>query len=295
MIVAASSFSQEENQEHNILTAKGKWYLYKYSQKFKCSDPITVEYHPGGKLEGNLSIHTSKCTSNLSKDMLEEFVLAIYNYGTPQVLFDKIWVNDTLSWNCTFPEVKRPDTLRFLHFKFIAVSDSSFNIFENGKLILEDFKDRYLENCIYKSDTLEVIRTKLIGKNDWIIKTPCEPFFFSKTSNKNTMHNKENWTVYTIKCDYPNKTTTRTIALNRSNNSFRWIWDVGRSAKQITSGYYELVRDSLLVLNSDPILHEEFLSYFNEKSKSRQGIPRYIINRSFLLKEDEIYYINPYR
>ncbi|MEX1001966.1 MAG: hypothetical protein WDZ35_07615 [Crocinitomicaceae bacterium] len=297
IFAASAAFSQSEHPENDLLTEKGKWYIYKYSKIFECSEPITVEHIPGGKLEGILSIHTPNCNSNLTKKVLDKFVREVYNFGIPEILLESVWVNDSLSWDPVRDDLdfRRPDSIKFMHFKFYSLSDSSYNIFERGNLIIKNFKDRYLENCIYKSDTFDVIRTKMLGKDEWIMKSPCEPFFFSRTKKRNSIYNEEKWKVYTIKCKYSDKSTQRTIGLNQSNNSFRWEWSLGGSTIQITSGYYELIGDSLLILKSDPNLHDEFLTFYNEESKGKHGIPRYIIKRSFLLRNDQIYYINEFQ
>lgn len=281
------------------LNYKGVWILHDIEQKLGCSKKIELTSDPSlNDIQTNMIIvKMASCDSNLvTTEKLRSYFHLLFWHGIENhENFDGVSIPSYhLLWNKNDDNFsyQRPDSITVFGRTFIQTSDSTYNVYRNDRLIVEHFKTSYFDNCIYKTDTVNVISMKQQWKNRWQIPAPCEPFHLMK-SDKNIWGSSNDWTFYSLPCERNGKLKLRTIALSK-DSLFQWNWGLG-GAELLSAGTYSIYNDTLLVLQSDFDIMDSFIEEYKLLHPDQNVASKYLIQRQYLIREDKIYFVNEYR
>ncbi|MBD3638938.1 MAG: hypothetical protein HUJ25_16410 [Crocinitomicaceae bacterium] len=275
------------------LNPKGVWYLHQAAQKFGCkTNPEVTTNH-----ENLVVIDVGTCNSHLiSKDVARSYAYRIFWYGIDdnEQFIGVTIPSEGLSWNVSDDNFKfsMPEKISIYGRDFIKENDSTYRVERHGMVVVEDFKTRYFDNCVYNTDTLNAVSMIRTWGDRWIVNIPCSPYHMTKQDQK-LWGEDPKWEYYALPCIIKGGIKMKTIALS-TDGIFRWNWGLG-NIESLTAGTYTIENDTLLVLQSDFDEMEKFVELYRELYPEASVSTKYLIQRQYVIRDDKIYFVNEYR
>ncbi len=275
-----------------ILNPKGVWMLHRIEGLFSCDRQIDFSI-----TDKMINAELSSCDSSLLiEEKLRPHFYKLFWHGIENNSdFNGINIpSANVSWEkdqMGFAYIQQ-DTISIFGRDFVLLNDSTYKVERKGKVIVPEFKMRYLDNCIYKTDTLNVVSMVQQWGTRWRISAPCSPFYLSMAEVEK-WSNEDKWDYYALPCERNGKIKMRAIALS-NDGLFRWDWGLG-SVETLSAGNYSIENDSILILQSNFELIDEFIEEYKGLFPDRNVVPKYLIQRKYVLRDEKIYFINEYQ
>lgn len=274
------------------LTPRGEWLLHELTLAAGCSSDATVQ-----QVENEIVLVFEDCSvEGLQAQALQPYCYNLFWFGLEHpTQYSGLKIDETeIGWSGNQLDfmLQQPEKISIFGRDLILINDSTYRVERNGGVIVDELKTSWLESCLYRTDTLNVIATVQQWGSRWRMNDPCPPFYMEKTAT-DFFGSGNGWSNYGLPCERSGVLKLKTLALS-DDGRFKWNWGLG-NVETISAGTYTIENDSLLILQSDYASMNTFKTAYEQLHPGSSISLRYLVQKVYVIREDRIYFVNEYQ